>query len=81
MTKWPQCGGLNDPANTTVPRLSFLRSREVSGGIAHGYESMVGKMIRKMSIPIAMTTVETRATGIAMMENESIREENVMLSS
>ena len=42
---------------------------------------MVGKMIRKMSIPIAMTTVETRATGIAMMENESIREENVMLSS
>ena len=34
---------------------------------------MVGKMTRKMRIPIAMPTAETAATGIAIMENESIR--------
>ena len=59
MTKCPQCGGLNDPANTTVIVLSRLRLPDFDDGDGnlHGNDSMVGKATRYTSMHIAMIDV------------------------
>ena len=67
ITKCPQCGGLNEPANTTVILFSLFRHLEFSGGILHGYESIVGKTMRKISILIAI--IAALATAIEQYTN------------
>ena len=59
--------GANEPANTTVILFSLFRHLECSDGILHGYESIVGKTMRKISILIA--TIAALATAIEKYTN------------
>lgn len=61
ITKCPKWGGLNDPANTTVISFSRLRRRELSDDMHQGKERIVGKSIRKTSIPTAIIAAPANA--------------------
>ncbi len=61
MTKCPQCGGLNDPANITVIFLSRFRLRDFDDaeGNLHGKVSMVGLATRYTSMNVATINATT----------------------